>query len=247
MIKFLFILALLLAPTPAFARDAADDLAESVLRMMGIDRARLAEKGRRMTALGPWVGAVGNLNTTSGGLGAQAQFGVSLHIFHDPLLNVTHLRDRILGVVVNKLATEARDGGFHRPESVNRKKLIDELGNDIKGELKSYGDVPTTNWPRSLFFANAEFDLSTGAGQGHQIRLGAGTGFWKLNVGGNVGVEFGTRPVLLLGPELSIVHLLGEGPTPLVLTVFTRYDFGVSSPNAGNTFSIGARLALDLI
>jgi len=212
----------------ARAADLETSLLRAVLQFLEIDEAKLRAKGRRATAIGPWVGAAVVSNTSRGAWGGSFPVGIGLFVFSDPILDLFDLRQRIIVLTMKKMTAE-------------------EIAREIKAEFRASVDAPPAAWPGAMFALNGEIDFNLGAGQARMARVSAALGAGKFTVGGTLAVELGTPVTLLFGPELGTSFLIGEGPRPWLLNVFTRYDFRVSSANKDQSLSLGARMLFDII
>ncbi len=203
------------------------------------------DRARRSVALGPYVGLAGT-NGKNQDLDTALSFGLGLSRFAIPIAPDRAeiegvLKDRFVKLFLEKL-DQALQGNLDG-SNVNPKQIARDVWNDVlQGYLKGR---------RHRMLEDPGFRIHVEgtrlfAADAWQARATVGAGIAGVAVGLSFGGEFGDANYAFLGLEAAKPLVFGKARTPVV-DIYGRVDRGFGEGHNDLSFSVGARLLLDVL
>lgn len=239
------------APKTAIAQDSqepsrmqqalafAQNIPWQGIGMSALDRAR------RSVALGPYVGLAGTGGKNQD-LDAALSFGLGLSRFAIPIAPDRAeiegvLKDRFVKLFLEKL-DQAMKGSLDG-SNVHPKQIAKDVWNDI---LQGYLEGRRHRMLEDPGFRIHVEGTRLFAADAWQARATVGTGVLGVAVGLSFGGHFGDANYAFIGLEAAKPLVFGTARTPVV-DILGRVDRGFGEDHDDLSFSLGARLLLDVL
>ncbi len=205
-----------------------------------------ADRLRRSIAIGPFVGAHGNLGHSGEDGGAGISFGLGLSTFDVPILpdreELQHiLKDRFKTLFLQKIE-EAMQGNL-TTDQLDLKSIAKQAWEDVVAAYLRGRKHRMLETPGVRAHIEGVRLLQVGS---WQTRASLGMGLGNMTFGLTFGGEFGDNNLAFVGPEVTLQLLFGNARSP-ILDLFARADVPLGEKNGPVDISLGARFLLDVL
>jgi hypothetical protein len=241
-------------PAPSLAARTAAVTQEIVQGgAMVVKQARpVFDRARRAISFGPALGGGLVVAPRPSDADGELSFGLGLHIYEQQIFDLDGFTEELQSWAEEKLKQKLEELGPKAATltTADLKRVRDETYAEARRELVTAlanGFLPHVDaMPDPIFAAGLEGGYQPQSGA-WQIRAGLGIGLGPVTLGPTAVVHLGEHDGVALGPELGLNMLVGDGPRPLGLELFLRYDaFLYHRDVLPDQATLGVRVMLDV-
>ncbi len=211
------------------------------------------DRARRAVSIGPEVGGGMVVAPKPGEADGLVSFGLSVHLYDQEIFDLDAFTEELTQWVEEKVKKQLEELGPRAAQLTTEelKKLKDDALAEAKSELvvalkQGFAAHPKL-MPDPMFVGGLEGAYLPRSGN-WQVRGNFGMGLGPVTIGPTLVLHLADHTGFAIGPELGLNLLVGDGPRPLGLEFFLRYDVFVNNrdvlPDQG---TFGVRIMLDVI
>lgn len=208
-------------------------------------------RARRAFSVGPSVGLTGAAAIGGDHAFGGVTFGLALRAFAIGIPTAARIRELVAERIRAKVQERIRDAmarGEAEPSDADLAAYAKEISAEVRQKLIDDFYAAPRTWERPRFVADLEAGSWFAGANAWTIRAGAGIGLWLVTVGPTASVLGGSgRDAFLVGAEIGVHPLLGDGPRPPVLDLYVRAELPVNDVPIDAIVSLGARLVIDVL